>query len=174
MLQRGVDVPLDHAIALACCGLILCVLSNFFPLVSFQVNGVTRSATLLGAAGGLYAQGFISLAALVFATIVAAPVLQIVGVLYLLLPMRLGQAAAAQQDVFRWLTYIRNWTFVEVFMLGSLVAIVRLTQYATVVPGIAIWSFGLLMLALAALSNITQPEQFWRWAARTSVARTRA
>jgi hypothetical protein len=43
------------------------------------------------------------------------------------------------------------------------VALVRLSGYARVVPGVAIWSCGLLMLALAALTSRTTPGQFWRW-----------
>jgi paraquat-inducible protein A len=165
-LQRGSDVSLDNAIALALSALILFLLSNLYPLVSFQANGVTRMATLLGAAEGLYAQGFMSLAALVFLTIIAAPATQIAILLYLLLPLRRGRTAPAQQAIFRLLIYARSWTFVEVFMLGALVAVVRLTQYATVIGGVAIWCFGLLMLALTALAHITHPEQFWRWAER--------
>jgi hypothetical protein len=33
-----------------------------------------------------------------------------------------------------------------------------------VVPGIALWSYGMLMLTLAALTSRTSPEQFWYWA----------
>jgi paraquat-inducible protein A len=61
------------------------------------------------------------------------------------------------------LAQLRPWAFIEVFMLGALVALVRLTAYARVVPGVALWSCGLLMLALAALTSRTTPGQFWRW-----------
>jgi len=40
---------------------------------------------------------------------------------------------------------------------------VRLSSYAEVIPGVALWSCGLLMLTLAALTSQTSPEQFWRW-----------
>jgi paraquat-inducible protein A len=165
-LRRGQEFSLDAAIALSVSAFCLYVLSNLYPLVSFQVNGNTRPATLLDAAGGLYSQGFVSLSVLVFLTVIVGPLAQIASLLYLLVPLRRGREAAAQRPVFRLLTHVRAWTFVEVFMLGALVAVVRLTQYATVVPGIAIWSLGLLMLSLAALANMTHPEQFWLWVER--------
>jgi hypothetical protein len=52
-------------------------------------------------------------------------------------------------------------------MLGVLVALVRLSAYALVIPGIALWSCGLLMLTLAALTSRTTPGQFWRWVERS-------
>jgi paraquat-inducible protein A len=51
----------------------------------------------------------------------------------------------------------------EVFMLGALVALVKLSALAEVIPGVSLFSYGALMLALSALTNITPTEQFWRW-----------
>jgi paraquat-inducible protein A len=87
--------------------------------------------------------------------------------LYLLIPLRRKRQAPGQNTVFRLLAQVRPWTFVEVFMLGALVALVRLAAFTQVVPGIALWSCGLLMLTLAALTSRTSPGQFWRWVERS-------
>ena len=166
-LQRPENGNIDAAIALAICGLVLFFLSNAYPLVTIQVNGTTRATTLLGAALGLYAQGHVGLAALVFITTVLGPFLQIASLLYLLLPLRRDREAPGQNTIFRLLAQVRPWTFVEVFMLGVLVALVRLSAYALVIPGVALWSCGLLMLTLAALTSRTTPGQFWRWVERS-------
>jgi len=67
-LQRRENASIDTALAFAVCALVLLVLSNAYPLVAMQVNGSSRDTTLIGAALGFYAQGFESLAALVFTT----------------------------------------------------------------------------------------------------------
>src|ERR1700744_5955260 len=152
-LQRPENGSIDTAIALAICAVVLFCLSNAYPLVPIQVNGTTRDTTLLGAAWGLYTQGHAGLAALVFLTTVAGPFLQITCLLYLLLPLRRAREAPGQNTIFRLLAQVRPWTFVEVFMLGVLVALVRLSAYALVVPGVAVWSCGLLMLTLSALAS---------------------
>ncbi len=162
-LQRPVNGNLETAVALAATALILFLMSNAYPLVVIQANGVTRSATLIEAAQAFYLQGHLALSALVFATTVIGPFLQIAGLLYLLIPLLNKRQAPIQHSVFRLLILVRACTFVEVFMLGVLVALVRLSAYAQVVPGVALWSSVLLMLTLAALSNQTTPEQFWRW-----------
>jgi paraquat-inducible protein A len=68
-----------------------------------------------------------------------------------------------RNELFRALTWLRPWAMPEVFMLGALVAMVKLSVMATVVPGIALFSYGTLMLMLAALTAITPAEQFWQW-----------
>ena len=162
-LQRRENASIDTAIALAVCALVLLLLSNAYPLVAMHVNGSSRDTTLIGAALGLYAQGFESLAALVFLTTVAAPLLQIVTLLYVLIPLWQGRRAPGQILVLRVLTRTRPWNFMEVFMLGAIVALVRLSNYANIAPGISLWSCALLMICLSALSSRTSPAQLWRW-----------
>src|ERR1700675_1037978 len=167
LVQRRENRHIDAAIVLAATALVLFFLSNAYPLVEINYNGTTRSATLVNAAEGLYAQGHAALAWLVFITTVLGPLLQIGINLYLLIPLRRKRQAPGQNALFRLLTQIRRWTIVEVFMLGSLVALVRLSGYAQVVTGVSLWSCGLLMLTLAALTTHTSPAQFWSWVERS-------
>ena len=163
LLQRPENGRIDTAIALAFSALVLFVLSNAYPLVVIVSNGSTRATTLVGAALGLYRQDHVGLASLVFITTVVGPFLQIVSLLYLLMPLRHKRQAPGQNTIFRLLAQVRPWTFIEVFMLGALVALVRLGAYARVVPGVALWSCGFMMLTLAALTSRTSAGQFWRW-----------
>jgi paraquat-inducible protein A len=57
----------------------------------------------------------------------------------------------------------------EVLILGLLVALVKLAHIASVVPGIALWSFGALMLSLAAASAAFDAHELW---SRIAVAPT--
>ncbi|MDP9089055.1 MAG: paraquat-inducible protein A [Pseudomonadota bacterium] len=163
LLQRAENGSIDTAIALAVSALVLFAFSNAYPLVAIQSNGSGRATTLMGAARGLYQQGHVLLASLVFFTTIAAPFLQITSLLYLLVPLRGRRKAPGQRIIFRLMTQIRPWIFVEVFMLGALVALVRLAAFARVVPGVALWSCALLMFTLTALTSRTSPGQFWRW-----------
>jgi paraquat-inducible protein A len=166
-LRRPETGRLDAAIALAVCSAVFFLLSNLYPLVEMQANGSTRVATLSGAALGMYAQGYGSLAMLVFLTTVVAPFTQIVTLLYLLIAIYRKRTARWHSVLFRVLTQVRPWTFVEVFILGALVALVRLSAFAKVVPGVSLWSLVCLMISLSALTNRTSPEQFWRWVERS-------
>jgi paraquat-inducible protein A len=162
-LQRPQNAAIDAAIALAVCALVLLLLSNAYPLVGMHVNGSSRETTLIGAALGLYAQDYRSLAALVLLTTVVAPLLQILSLLYVLIPLWRRRPAPGQYAVLRLLTQIRPWSFTEVFILGVLVALVRLSKFAHIVPGVSLWSCVLLMFCLSALTGMTSSEQIWRW-----------
>jgi paraquat-inducible protein A len=162
-LYRTHSSSIDLAIALAFSALVLLVLSNAYPLVALEMNGTRRVTTLFGAALGLYSQGYGMIGAVVLVTTLFIPLFQIGSLLYVLLPLRQGRRAPRQREVFRALARLRPWAMSEVFMLGSLVAVVKLSALAHVVPGISLFSYGAMMLALAGLTSVTPTEQFWQW-----------
>jgi len=162
-LYRTNSASLDTAVALGVSAAVLLLLSNFYPLVALQLNGTVRATTLVGAAIGLYNQGYAPVAALVLLTTLLVPLFQISGLLYVLVPLRANRRAPGQNEVFRALSYLRPWAMSEVFVLGALVALVKLAALAEVIPGVSLYSYGALMFALSALTSITPTEQFWRW-----------
>jgi paraquat-inducible protein A len=162
-LYRTNSASIDTAIALALTSAVLLVLSNVYPLVALQLNGSVRATTLVGAAIGLYDQGYAPVAGLVLLTTLLVPMFQISSLLYVLVPLRANRRAPGQNELFRMLTHLRPWAMSEVFVLGALVALVKLSAMAEVIPGVSLYSYGALMLALSALTSITPTEQFWRW-----------
>ena len=62
----------------------------------------------------------------------------------------------------------RIWSMIEVMLLGVLVALVKIADYATVVPGIALFALGGLVFLLAAMQASFDPREVWNrveWAA---------
>ena len=123
---------------------------------------------LIGAARILYRDGMWPIAGLVFFTTILMPLLQMVSIAYLLLPLRLGRLPGRPDLAFRLVQWAGSWGMTEVLILGLLVALVKLAHIAAVVPGIALWAFGVLMVLLAAISAAFDPREFW---ARISAAR---
>jgi paraquat-inducible protein A len=60
---------------------------------------------------------------------------------------------------------------VEVFMLGVLVALVKLAHLAGIVPGIALWAFAALMFVMASIAAVLDLRDLW---ARVAAAREAA
>jgi paraquat-inducible protein A len=68
--------------------------------------------------------------------------------------LRMGHVPRRLPLALRVLQAVRPWGMVEVFILGLLVALVKLGGIATVVPGTALWAFGgLLMMIAAAIAS---------------------
>ena len=161
LLYRRTINGIDRTLAFTFGAGILFLLANFFPIIGLEVNGVSNATTLAGAVNGLYDQDMPLVAALVLTTTIIAPATQLAALTYLLLPLRLGWVPAHFAEVFRFVQAIRPWGMIEVFVMGVLVSLVRLTHVATVTPGIALWSFGGLMLILAAGAASFEARDLW-------------
>jgi paraquat-inducible protein A len=116
----------------------------------------------------LHDNGMTSVAALVLVTTILMPALNIGALLYMLLPLKLGRVPHGLPAVFRLVDAVRPWGMVEVFMLGTLIALTKLAALASVVPGIALWSFGALMFLVAAAAASFDSQALW---ARVEAAR---
>ena len=62
--------------------------------------------------------------------------------LALLVPLRLGFVPPWLAAMFRIEYAVRPWVMLDVFMLGALVSLVKLTQIATVYPGTGLYALG--------------------------------
>jgi paraquat-inducible protein A len=147
--------------ALAVAAAVLFVISNSFPFLTFDMQGRETETTLATGVSDLWQEGYGELAALVLATTIVAPLFQILLLLYLLLPLRYRRVVWRLPHAFRVLRRAQPWSMMEVFLLGILVAIVKLSGQASVVPGVALWSFGLLMLVLAGAVASFDPHVMW-------------
>jgi paraquat-inducible protein A len=101
---------------------------------------------------------------LVAFTTLVAPGIQLVGLLYILLPLRFNRISPGLFQVFRLFRSLQPWGMMEVFMLGILVSIVKLAKMAQIVPGTAAFSFMALIFVLAAATASLDPHEVWdRW-----------
>lgn len=160
-LYRDTPNSLDRALACILASIVLFCLANAFPLISLELQGGRTTTSLLGAVMTLYRQEIWPVALLVFITTLLVPAIELITMLYLLLPLRLGIRPAGLSAVFRFVEYARPWGMVEVFMLGVLVSVVKLANFATVEPGVALWSFAGLMLLMSATAHAFNPRDFW-------------
>ncbi|WP_321908427.1 MULTISPECIES: paraquat-inducible protein A [unclassified Paraburkholderia] len=165
-LERDLPESLGRALAFALGALVLFVISNLYPIVGLAVNGNLVLTTLWHSVEILYLDGMWPIAALVFATTILMPGMQVACLLALLVPLALNRAPWRAPVLFRVLYIARPWGMTEVLILGLLVALVKLSHIATVVTGVALWSFGALMLVLAGASAAFDARQFWARVAR--------
>jgi len=153
---------LERPLAFASAALVLFVLANAFPIVGLAVNGDLVETTLLGSVRVLYRDGMWPLAGLIFITTFLMPALQVLAIVWLLAPLQFGRRPYRADLVFRMLHVARSWGMTEVLILGLLVALVKLAHIASVVPEVALWSFGVLMLLIAAAATAFDPRDLWR------------
>jgi paraquat-inducible protein A len=167
LLRRDSGKSVSHTFALTVTGALLFMVGNAMPLVSLEAGGNTATTTLFGAVLHLWGQNLQLVAVLVFVTIILAPAFDLAVMIYLLfgiLRVDAGHAEAmppASAKLLRVLQRVRPWGMLEVFMLGALVSVVKLGQMAAVIPGVALYSIGALILILAAANSSFNARDVW-------------
>lgn len=153
---------IERTLALACAGVVLFLVANWFPFLSFDMQGRVTQTTLLSGVRELWKEDMWALAALVFTTAVLAPGIQLFLMLYVLLPLHFERMPWRLPAFFRALRHVQPWSMMEVFLIGILVALVKLGDMAEIVPGLAIWSFAVLIVVLAGASVSLDPRAVWQ------------
>ena len=161
VLFRHTPDGLDRGLAFTVGALILFVVANVFPIVGLEVQGNLHAVSLIGAVDIIWDEGMIGVASLVFLTTILIPALELSLMIYVLLPLKFGQTPQGLAPILRVLQTVRPWSMTQVFMLGVLVSLVKLAHLAHVVPGIALWSFGGLILLLTASVSSFNMHDLW-------------
>jgi paraquat-inducible protein A len=160
-LYRQREDSTRRALALTLAALILFVVAHVFPFMTFSMEGNATSATILGSAFALYQEGVWPLALVVGAMASLFPLLKLVLNLYTLLPLAIDRAAPGTRRLFALAGRLRAWAMTEVYLLGVIVAYVKLSELATLTIGPALYAFGLLILCMAAADNVLDPRAVW-------------
>jgi paraquat-inducible protein A len=166
VLHRHKPNSIERTVALSLAGLVLFVLASSFPFLALKMEAQVHQTSLITGIRVLYNQGMQALAILVLITTILAPLVQLLGMLYVLVPLRFHRKPPKFAQVFRLICSLQPWSMMEVFMLGILVSVVKLAKMAQIVPGLAIFSFFTLIVVLAAATVSLDPHAVWeRWEA---------
>ena len=160
--QRVVpEKSIEHTLALVITALVIFGLANVFPIIELQIAGHQLETTLFGVIHYLLTHKMMFLAGLVFLTAVGAPLLQLTGLLYILLPLNFNRTPPFAPQVYRLVRIITSWSMLEVLMLGIIVSVVKLSAMGTVIPSIALWAFLIMIFFIAAILNDLDTELLW-------------
>ncbi|MBA3502273.1 MAG: paraquat-inducible protein A [Deltaproteobacteria bacterium] len=169
------DSPLYHAnsdlgamLAVTITATIALVMANGFPLITLSVNGNETQATLWRAIAASYNQELPLVAAALVISLIIAPLIELVLLLWVLVPLCAGTRPFGFTIIMRAIHILRPWRMIEVFLLGVVIAVVKLTGLADTVPGWGSFGIAVMTLALASLGTF-DTSALWR---RASEVRT--
>jgi paraquat-inducible protein A len=152
----------SHATALVIAGAIFFLLANVFPFMTMKSDYRESDLWLVDSMTGLAGQGSLVLAGMVGTFLLAAPTIMLGALLYLLIPLLRGERGRWAAHVGRVLDEVRRWNMVEVYLLGALVSLLKLSKLATVTLGVSFWAFVGFILCLASAVTIIDPSDLWR------------
>ena len=160
-LYKHVPDSLNRSLALYLAALLLFLIANSFPFLALKLGGRVEQNILVSSSWALHELGMTGLAVLVFLTSVGFPLIAIGGMLYILIPARFGHQPPAMVLIYRLVNAITPWSLVGVFMLGVLIAFVKLRDIATVIPGTSVYALAVLLIVYSAARANFDPRAMW-------------
>ena len=161
LLYRHIPDSLNRSLALYFTALVLFLIANVFPFLSLELGGRVVENILFSSGWAMYELGMGELGVLIILTSILFPFIVIAGMLYLLIPARMGTVAPFMAQVYRIVNSIVPWSLVGVFMLGVLIAIVKLQDLANVVTGPSLVALALLLVVYTAARASFDPHDLW-------------
>jgi paraquat-inducible protein A len=160
-LWRRREDSLNRTLALSLGAAVLYVVANSVPMLGLTIVGREASTTVIGGAEHLWQDGQWIVASLVFFTAVIAPGLQIAFMLAIAVGAHRERPPRWVGTLLRHHPTSRLWSMIEVMMLGVLVALVKIADYARVIPGLALFVLGALVFILAAMQANFDEREVW-------------
>ena len=152
---------LEKALALSIAALVLFLVANLFPFLTFDFSGNAVRTTLVSGVQRLWEQDFPLVALLVLATAVLVPALQLGVLLYTLLPVQFGHLPPVTVWAFRATDALTPWGMADVFILGVIVSVVKLADMARIIPGPALWALAGAVLLMTAAAAVVDDQDLW-------------
>ncbi len=135
-----------------------------------QTLGQHHRADLVTGPIGLSRSGLWELGLVVLFTSIAAPLIKLGSMIYVLGALALsGRPPLHLRRVFGWIERIHPWSMVEVYLLGTFVAYVKLIGMVQIGIGVALYAlFGTMLLMIAA-DALLDPAAVWEEMARRGI-----
>lgn len=152
---------IDRTLAWTISGLVLYIVAVTFPFLAMKSGAVVQQTALISGVQQLFRQGEIALATLVLLTCILVPLLQMLILLYIFVPLKMNMQLLLAIPIFRLFQHFKPWSMMEIYLIGIMVAMVKLGKMATIVPGIAVAAFGLLVIVLTCAVSAIDSHLVW-------------
>jgi len=166
---------IEKIFALNLAALVLFLLTNYFPFLSFHVAGNTSHANFSTSIVYLFQDKQWLAATAILMTTIVVPFLRIILYLLLFGPLYFGYLPRYAKQMLQLLEALLPWGMIDVFLIGILVSIVKLVKMGTVIPTTSLWAFVTMVLVLAAAQASFHPHEIWeRIGRREKLSRQKA
>ncbi len=152
---------IQKALVLSLTGLLLFIPANALQLLTFSVLGTDTQSSIVQACLGLFSQNQYVLGVIVTLTALVFPFLVLSGLLLISLGLTRQWHAPWMPRFFRIYHHLTEWAMTDVFLLGVLITIVKMSHTAVVTLDSGFFCFiGLVLTTIAAQTVVDRPL-FW-------------
>ena len=162
LLQRPRKQSIEKTLALSIAGLVLLIPANLMPLIGIKILGNTNDGTLWSGVVMLMNEKMWGVALLVFLSSILFPLVNIILSLLISAHLHFNKANQYLAGWMRWLQHLEEWAMLEVYMLGIIVACVKLSSLADLKFGLGLFAYAALLIITVMLSSNLDRVLFWQ------------
>ena len=162
-LARHRPNSLARTAAFSLAALTLYIPANIYPILEMKLYGAYSRNTVWDGCRSLFEHGEVLVAVVVFLASMVIPFLKLVGLFFLVTTAALGspRLRPARTWIYRAIDVIGPWAMLDVFLLAVLVALVKLGELATVLPGPGLLAFAAMVVLTILASSSFDPRLIW-------------
>ncbi|MGH7414843.1 MAG: paraquat-inducible protein A [Candidatus Rokuibacteriota bacterium] len=162
-LARHKANSLGRTAAFSLAALTLYIPANIYPILHMNLYGVRSESTVWDGCRALFEHGELLVAVIVFLASMVIPVLKLLGLFFLVITAALGSGRRRPERtwIYRAIDVIGPWAMLDVFLLSVLVALVKLGELATVLPGPGLLAFTAMVVLTILASSSFDPRLIW-------------
>ncbi|MCL6268600.1 paraquat-inducible protein A [Sansalvadorimonas sp. 2012CJ34-2] len=157
---RCLSGSLSTCRALTLSGLILYIPANLEPILEIELSGQPSANTVISGVAALWEGGLFLVAVVVCLFALVVPLLRLVILGLVLLPQNVFDRETGC-SLMRCHHLLHGWGMMDIFLLGSLIAIIKIQDFAEVMPGPGMLCLGLMMFMEMLASRKLPVEQLW-------------
>lgn len=162
LLRQPHQQSIERSFALAIAGFILIFPANLLPMISIKMMGDMADDSLWTGVIKLFSDGMWIVAVLVCLSSIILPMLHIVLVLLISGHLYFNRANHYLAVWMRAMQHLHEWVMLEVYMLGIIVACVKLMAMSDIKLGLGLYAFIALLLVNSLLTSNLDHTLFWR------------
>lgn len=149
--------------ALLAAATLLLVPANLYPVMTVNRFGLGEPNTILSGVMHLIQDGAWPLGLLVLFASFVVPISKIAALAFLLVTVQRGSAWRLRDRtrLYRVTEVVGAWSMVDIFLVGILVALVRMDGLATIYPGIGASFFGAAVVLTMMAAHTFDPRLVW-------------
>ena len=146
LLQPRPD-SVNRGMAISLAALILVWPSISLPIMTFDILGLEQADTMLRGVAQLARSGHWWMASIVLFCTIIAPILELLVIFGICVLVKLGYWSGVLISLLKWQSSIRRWAMLEVYLLGIIVAYVKMLHDGDIRIDVGLFCFiGLLFL----------------------------
>lgn len=153
---------LDTTLAASLAGIIFLLVSLFLPFLTLKRSGIDSSISIMDAAWSLIFSDLPMLGVFVMLLIVLIPLLRFGLIVFVLSYLKFG--GRPNENVkrsFRFALELEPWAMADVFLIGVVVSLIKISQLAALFIGPAFWAWVALIITTIYISITFSRDTMW-------------